>query len=365
MYRQAYTLFFTLGHRLILSSPLIRTPFVYGYGSKSTCLAVPADWQTIDNNRRIMLIHELAHIRNQDVGFLSWSFAFLRDLKWMLVVFPIITALSLTTEYEYLFGISILYLTFLLILWLVTKSVLRKRELLADLTVAIIVGSSVIDEAYDRLQSAPATGLQSTQTESFGTINRIRNWLSDKALFSDRTKFWKPIKQLVEGIYVSHPSISNRLRIIRNQHIESIHSLARLNESFWTGVTLGLLGVLIALGGFWYGKFYLKLQDDIEIASLSYRCFGSVAPLAAGFVALLFVLPGWSSIKTDIPNRKRFVSLLSRYVMGLVGASFVSLLILVGGWSHIEIKLLLVLDIVWMVLILLLGFGINVVTLGL
>jgi hypothetical protein len=279
----------------------------------------------------------------------------------MLVVIPIITALSLATVHEYLFGISLLYLTCLIILWLVTKSVLRKRELLADLTVAMMIESGKIGKAFDRLRFAPTTGLASTKTGSFGITYRVRNWLYDKALFSKRAKFWKPITQLLDSLYLSHPSMLNRLKTIRDRYLVSIHSSVDFHECFWTGITLGLLGVVIALGGFWFGKYFLKLQDDVEITLLSYDCFGSVGPLAAGLVALLFVLPGWSSIKADIPTGKRLISLLSRYIIGLVGASCVSLLILVGGWSHIEIKMLLVLDIIWMVSILFFGLCVNIV----
>jgi hypothetical protein len=58
---------------------------------------------------------------------------------------------------------------------------------------------------------------------------------------------------------------------------------------------------------------------------------------------------------------KQMASLLGRYAIGFAGACFASLLVLVGGWSYIEIKVLLVLTILWSALVLFFGLGVNIV----
>jgi len=349
---------------VVLSSSLFNAPFVFGRSSKSAILAVPANWRALDSSdRHVMLCHELAHIRNKDVGFLTWSFALLTDLKWLLIIIPLITGMSFFAKVEHLAATNILYLGFLIILWLLTRSVVKKRELLADLTVAMLIESSKIANAINGQRLNLVTGLQAAAGKSkrLEITDNIRSWLEDKALFAKKKEIWKMTLKFFEVLYSSHPSSRIRLKTIKNRYLVSSQSSVQLSESFWAGVSIGLLGVLVSLGGFWWARFFLRLQDDEEIVRISYRCFGAIGPLAIEVVALLFVLPGWSSIKAIIPTGRRLTSLLGRYATGLLGASAVSCLILVGGWSNIEIKVLLVLSILWVIFVLLFGLGVNIV----
>lgn len=349
---------------VVLSSSLFNAPFVFGRSSRNAILAVPANWSALDRtDRRVMLCHELAHIRNKDVGFLTWSFAFLTDLKWLLILIPLITGMSFFAKVEHLAATNILYLGFLISLWLLTKSVVKKRELLADLTVAMLIESGKIANAISGQRRDLVTGLHAAAGKSkrLQIIDNIRNWLEDKALFAKKKELWKLALKFFRAFYSSHPSAPNRLKTIEDRYHVSSRSSVQLSESFWAGVSIGLFGVLVSLGGFWWGRFFLKLQDDEEIVMISYRFFGAIGPLAIGVVALLFVLPGWSSTTAIVPTGRRLLSLLGRYVMGFLGASAVCSLILVGGWSNIEIKVLLVLSILWIMFILLFGLVVNIV----
>ncbi len=351
---------------VILSSPQVTTPLVFGRNCRKAFLAVPTNWPTIIGYRqRVLLCHELAHIRNKDVGFFTWSFAFLADLRWLLILVPIITIISFFIRIELLLEVNTLYLVCLIILWLLTRSVLRKRELLADQTVAMLIESGKISDAMNEQQSSLSSGLHVNlrTSKSSRIINRIRNWFADKALFAERRSFWKLTSKLFDTFYSNHPPFTERLKNIKERdRIGNLFSV-RFTESFWAGLSVGLLGVLIALGGLWFGRFFLKLQDYEKIVKIPYDLYGVVGPLAIGVVALLFVLPGWSSIKAVIPTGRRLISLLGRYLTGLFGAATVSLLILIGGWSHIEVKVLFVLNIIWAFFILFFGLGVNIVML--
>ena len=351
---------------IILSSPLVTVPLVFGRTCKKAFLAVPASWPTVIGYRqRVVLCHELAHIRNKDVGFFTWSFAFLADLRWLLIMVPIITIISFFIKIELLLAANTLYLVCLIILWLLTRSVLRKRELLADQTVAMLIKSGKIVDAMNEQQFYLSSGLHvNLRTSKSSTIiNRIRNWFADKALFAERRSFWKLTSKLFDTFYSNHPPFTERLKNIKERdRIGNLFSV-RFTESFWAGMSIGLLGVLIALGGFWFGRFFLKLQGYEETVKIPYDFYGVVGPLAIGIVGLLFVLPGWSSLKAVIPTGRRLISLLGRYLIGLFGAAIVSFLILVGGFSYIEVKVLFILNIIWAFFILLFGLGVNIVML--
>lgn len=351
----------------ILSSPLHRTPFVFGLSSRTACIVIPDTWSSVEaNNRHVMLCHELAHIRNSDVGFMTWSFAFLHDLKWLLLLSPVVMLASLFSRQEYLPRAAVLYVACLLILWLLTNTVVRSRELLADSTVAMLIDSGKIARTFDEMLLAPSTGLRHSDTDSPDTILRIRSWLMDKAMFSMKARFWKAVARLTELAVPTHPPVSARLAAIHNRHSASADaSRVRGTEAFWVGLTLGFLGVLIALGGFWTGKFLLGWEDDEQIVLLSYDCWGSIGPLLAAFIALFFALPAWSSLHPHVPAGRNLAHLLARSLYGLLGACCVQPFILLGGWSHIEIKVLLVLSIFWVLVTLVMGIVVEIVMLSL
>jgi len=350
----------------LLSSPRCRTPFVFGRTSRGARLALPETWSCIDaDSRHIMLCHELAHIRNLDVGFLTWSFAFLRDLKWALLLSPVVMGLSLLGGQAYLPRAAALYVACLLILWFLANSVVRSREMLADATVAMLIDSGKIFRTFDEILLTPETGLRPGDTRSPGRTLRIKGWLSDKAMFSKRPTFWKAVARFAELSLETHPSVSMRLNAIRGGRTAGEDSSVRNGGAWWAGLTLGLLAVLIALGGFWTGKFMLGWQDDEQIVLLSYDCWGSIAPLAGAFVALFFVLPAWSSLRPHVPTVRNLARFGVQYLYGLLGACCVLPLILLGGWSHIEIKLLFVFGILWVLVVLAMGIVVNVVMLSL
>lgn len=347
----------------MLSSPRHRTPFVFGRSSRAARILIPEMWSAVEaNSRQVMLCHELAHIRNGDVGFMTWSSAFLRDLKWLLLLSPAVVLLSLFSRQEYLPQAAALYVACVLILWFLTNTVVRGRELLADSTAALLIDSGRMGRTFDEMLLAPSTYPDRCDADSPTMILRIRNGLMDKAMFSKRAKLWKAIARLAELAIPTHPSVFARLAAIRTRHsADDEDSSVKGQEAFWAGLTLGLLGVLVALGGFWTGKYLLGWEDDEQIVLLSYDCWGSIAPLVAPSIAFFFVLPAWSSLRVNLPTRRHLLSLAKRYLYGLLGASCVSALILLGGWSYVEIKMLLILQAFWICAMLAFGLCVEIV----
>lgn len=348
----------------VLSSSLVKVPFVFGQSSSNPFLAVPDNWQdTKEPGRQVMLSHELAHIRNRDVGFLSWASAFLRDLWWFLLCIPVLTIVCALSSSGFWIQMMILYSVCLINLWLLFRIVIKIRELLADSTVTMLMNSGDINCAIANQSILPKDGLWTGifQGKRQRPTDSIRAWLWDKALFGKRQFIWRVLLNIFGFSFSAHPSVSQRLRRLTGPDIARNKFPAKSTESLWAGISIGLMGVVIALGGFWSAKSLLGLQDDMEIVRWPYDLFFVGGPMAVGFVALLFVLPAWSSLTTITPSRKQMTSLLGRYAKGLIGACLTSPLVLVGGWAHIEIKMLLVLTVSWSVLALFFGLGANIV----
>lgn len=323
----------------ILSSPRCRMPFVFGRTSKRAWLALPNAWDDVDaTSRHIMLCHELAHIRNLDVGFLTWSFAFLSDLKWAALLCPIVVALSFMGGREYLPQAAALYVICLPILWCLTHMVVRSRELLADATVAMLIDSGQIVRTFTDILLAPETGLGLGVGNPGGMIVRIRSWLADKTLFSEHRTIWKAITRFVELLLEVHPPVSTRRDAIRNRRAAGEDLPTEDSRAFWAGLPIGLLAVLIALGSFWTGESMLGWQDSKQIMLLSRGCWAFTIPLGGTLIGLFFVLPAWSSLRPHVPTRRSLARLLIQYLQGFLGASCVLPLILLGGWSHNEIR---------------------------
>ena len=58
----------------IYSSGNIDAPLVFGITSKSTNLVIPEKWTfPIEEKQTIIIYHEIAHVLNKDMGFMTWA----------------------------------------------------------------------------------------------------------------------------------------------------------------------------------------------------------------------------------------------------------------------------------------------------
>jgi len=229
----------------------------------------------------------------------------------------------------------------------------------------MLIDSGQIVHTFEDTLLTSVTGLHLGNTDSPSLIRRIKSKLDDKAMFSKRPGVWEVLARAVHWSIETHPSSTVRRAAVSRRHIGGEDSSVRNGEAFLAGLTLGLLGVLVALASFWTGKHILAWPDDEQIVRLAYECGGTVAPLVIVFVALFFVLPTWSSLRPHVPTGRNLAHLLTRYFYGLLGAGCVLPLILLGGWSQPEIKLLFILANCWVLAILAAGIAVNLIMLSL
>jgi len=351
----------------ILSSHLITSPFVFGRRSGNATLAIPRNWQCINNSHQhIQLLHELAHIRNHDIGFLAWSNACLRDLRLLFMLLPVLIIYCYSFGYSYTIPSISLYLACSFVLFVMLRYVVRKRETLADMTAALLIKSgNVRDVISEQEIHTIKSHKNSEQTAKPKLTDKIQRWLTDKALFTTKQWLWKTLLWIFNFFHASHPSNSERVKTISTQNDITQQPRFLLGDSFWSGVALGLLSVIIGLGSYWFAAFIQKPAENIGVIRLPFEVYGMISTIPMGFLAIFLALPVWSSLRLPTLDRQFFLSLLARYVMVLAGACLACLLILIAGAINQDVLLLFVICVLWNVFITVFSFGINIIIISL
>ena len=348
----------------ILSSHLVNSPFVFGLRSSKAFLAIPRNWQYINDSRQqIQLLHELAHIRNHDIGFLAWSNACLRDLRFLFILLPALIVYSYFAGYSYTISSISLYLACSFILFVMLRYVVRKREVLADMTAALLIRSGKVGDVIS-LQEIHTieSNINSGHIEKPKLTDKIQRWLTDKALFAKKQWLWKTFIWIFNFFHASHPSNSERIRAISTQNDIPQQPGSSLGDSFWAGAALGLLGVVVGLGGYWLSMFTQSSQDTKEILHLSYKMYGVAAPSAFGFWVIFLTLPHWSSLQNPRLDSKFLFSQLKNHSIALAGACLICPVILTAGISDINIRVLAAMCVSWFIFIVFFGFAISIVS---
>ena len=348
---------------VVLSSGSVKMPFVFGRRSQKAFLAIPEKWDTLNEPCRYsVLLHELAHIRNHDVGFLAWSTACLKDLRWLLIFFPFLIILRMLFQYGPLVSSLSVFLSCLIVLYALLKYILRKRELFADMTAALLIESGSIEQAISIQSTDILNNLGQVQHSRSTYRDAVYRWLTDKALFSKYPKRWTVALQILTFFRVSHPERSKRIDNTSSINKKIASPQVTLGNSFWAGVTLGFLGVTIGLCGYWLSGPIQYDPEDTDCLLLSYTLYGLAAPLAVGFWVIFITLPFWASLSNPNLDKMFFRSLLKRHGIAFAGACIISLLILTVSMTQLHLKILFVLCILWQLLITLMGFCVSIVS---
>lgn len=348
----------------ILSSHSITSPFVFGRRSSKAILAIPKSWRHINNShQQIQLLHELAHIRNHDIGFLAWSNACLRDLRFLFMFLPALTVYCYFSGYNYTIPSISLYLACSFILFVMLKYVVRKREMLADMTAALLIKSGDVSDVISEQEiRTTKPHINSEQPAKPKLTDKIQRWLSDKALFSTKQWLWKILLWIFNFFYTSHPSNSERIKTISTQNYIPQQPVSSLGDSFWAGIIFGLLGVIIGLVGYWLSMFTQNHQDNTEIFHLPFKMYGLAAPLALGFWVIFLTLPYWSSFRNPRLDSKFLLSQFKSQGIALAGACLICPVILTAGISDTNIHILTAMCMLWYIFIVFFGFAISIVS---
>ena len=234
--------------------------FVFGRTIKDAKLVLSEGLVKSLSSKEIdaVILHELGHILNKDMFFMTWGTTFLKALKYWFLLFTVfvITSSILTGSLLNPTGLSfwvILYwaLLFFLLPMLIIYSVSRIREFLADAQVIIISGDhSYLSAALLKISKSLILTSIKQRISSFSV------GLSITGLYP-----FKGVKNILFRYTIgTHPNLAERLEALRTRkYIISGNKI--IIPSLETAVHAGILGFYGLLGSFITLAFILNIVE--------------------------------------------------------------------------------------------------------
>jgi len=260
------------------------SPFVFGRRNKDAILVLPHNFITFlsEKEQKAVIIHELSHIKQKDVGFFTWLTLLIEGLKYWLIPLPLLLYYELTSFFFYS---PQKYMSYLLIiiffgsLLLLKNSLSRTREYIAD--------AHVTFHGFDEpLKSA---------LYKYAAVETLKKGWSSSLQFFTQPK----IKTNSLSWMSTHPPLENRLQAIDDKEfLREYQKNLSPHLAYWTGLISSFLyyNSMISLLGF---SFLIQL----------------FFPLSDETIAILFHVSGFFIIMSTIgisyifPSTKGVVSL--------------------------------------------------------
>lgn len=189
----------------VKTTPQKGSPSVYGRSGRGAVLVLPTCVAALpEDEEKAVLVHELSHIRQGDVGFFTWLTYLMKGLTYWVIPFPLVSyyrfvSFYMTQSETFLF--IILFYVFFFSLVFLKSSLSRTRESIAD-AYAVFHGFSA------PLKRAIYTvAVFGKLKEGMGTDQRFYRE-STKSLFTTHPRREKRFRDIEEKTYLKE-SISN------------------------------------------------------------------------------------------------------------------------------------------------------------
>jgi hypothetical protein len=323
----------TIVHLLTLESlPVVKytgkriPPFVYGRRKRTSILVYPNHMDSFLSieEQKAVLIHELSHIKQGDVGFFTWLTLLLDGLKYWVIFYPFtfFGDIPIFSVHAHVLGVSVIIPLSLVPLFLLKQSLSRTRESIADAYV-IFHGSHTHLAAALFKYSALHTTVKSASS---------RLW------FFNRTHKFLP---MIHQFLASHPSFQKRLAdmetkaLLKEKSVNLSPSLA-----IWTGITAAIL-----FYAFKNGFITVLVTTVYTISDLVSETLWMVTFLmVASTTALSYIFPATKSALyfSDLGQKEFLFPLIKNWglTMGTAGFLFYCL---TGSWLETQLFLTAVL----------------------
>ncbi|MBU7033195.1 MAG: M48 family metalloprotease [Theionarchaea archaeon] len=319
-------------HLLVLESPAVKftsrriPPFVYGRRKRRSVLVYPHHMDSFlsPEERKAVLLHELSHIKQGDVGFFTWLTLLLDGLKYWVIFYPftLLGDIPLFSIHAHTVGVSIIIPLSLIPFFLLKQSLSRTRESIADAYV-------IFHGSYAPLAGA-LFKYSALQTMVKSSSSRL--WFSRGIhRFSSR----------IPQVLASHPSFQKRLADMETKAFirEKSHNLSP-PLAVWTGITAAIL-----FYAFKNGIITVLVAIVYTFSDLISEILWMVAFLVvAGTTALSHIFPTTKSALyfSDLGHKEFIFPLIRNWglTMGTAGFLFYCL---TGSWLETRLFLTAVL----------------------
>lgn len=285
----------------VMTTPLEVPPLVFGRSGRQSIFVLPENMESLltDKEQKAVIVHELSHIKQGDVGFFTWLTLLTRGFMYWVLPFPFILLSGFGNLYNFILktGFFIFFFVpfFILILIFLKNSLSRTRESISDAYV-IFYGFQT------PLKSALYKYAVKRTSQPGNALNFYRSPKFLKSLLS------------------THPSIQKRFHDIDKKTFlrEDITNLP-WELAFWTGIASACLSYNIlnsAIGFSATFGFPLTAEPIFEIFFTFMVC------TVASAVAIPYIFPTTKAplFLSDVGRRDFLFPLLRNWVITLVAA---------------------------------------------
>ncbi|MHA1667449.1 MAG: M48 family metallopeptidase [Candidatus Heimdallarchaeaceae archaeon] len=227
-------------------------PYAFTYGRRSKEAKIVLSKGLIKNldeeELKVVILHELSHIKNRDLVFMTWGTCLLKALKYW-VVFLFINAFVALVRYfielspssilqvycrDLFLTIVFMIMIFYVVPLLVINSVSRIRELLADTLVC----------KFTRVEKLEKTLKKIYRIAFLSKVERVLvPRLSILSFSSTLTK-----NKLFKYLLATHPSIKERIRTVKERrYVKSWENACKIDRK---AIYVGIMAFVIMVIGF-------------------------------------------------------------------------------------------------------------------
>ena len=267
----------------VYTTPSTISPFVFGRRNKSAILVLPYSFNTFfsEKEQKAVIVHELSHVKQKDVGFFTWLTLLTEGLKYWLIPLPLLlyydlTSFFLYSPYKFIsYGLIIVCFGSLLLL---RNSLSRTREYIAD--------AYAVFHGFDEPLKSALYKYAAVETLKKGWSSSLQFFTKPK-IMANRLSWMR-----------THPPLENRLNAIDDREfLREYQKNLSPHLAYWTGLISAFLyyNSLVSLLGF---SFLIQLifpLSDETIASLFH---------VSGFLIIMITI----GISYIFPSTKGVVS---------------------------------------------------------
>lgn len=297
-------------------------PFVYGRRGNTSVLVYPHHMDSFlsSEEKKAVLIHELSHIKQGDVGFFTWITLLLEGLKYWILFYPFIwIGVGMNFSLQTQVGEGSIMIPLLIIpLFLLKQSLSRTRESIAD--------AYVVFHGLDTSLAHALFKYSALSTTIHTISSRLWFYIANK-------RFPSRLFQLI----ASHPPFEKRLNNIQTRALMKEESMNLSTPlAIWTGVTAAFLYNLLTTG-----IITILVITAYEIPDVVFdMAYVAIFCIVSSVTALSHIFPTTKSALyfSDLGTKSFLFPLLRNWVLTL-GAAGVLFYCMTGNWSETQLLL--------------------------